>query len=134
MSAKHSSASSSSHSVQSRGVGSRRADRTTTDVRQPTSSDNARYVRQYRLLNRWSIFLLLVMSSLIIILFVSNTLAINKLFEEVNVLKQEHRRLVQQNEVLQAKTVRLQSPERITEIAREKLGMTHPTTAPEILQ
>jgi cell division protein FtsL len=117
-----------------RGISSRKHTPQTHAQNAPQPHENAQYIRQYRLLNRWSIFLLLAVSSLIIVLFVSNTLEVNRLFEDVNILRQEHRRLVQQNEVLQAKSVRLQSPERITEIAREKLGMIHPSTAPEILK
>ncbi len=118
-----------------RGVSTRKhTPATHTSAPPPSQRENTQYIRQYRTLNRWSIFFLLLISSLIIVLFVSNTLEVNRLFEEVNTLRQEHRRLVQQNEVLQARSVRLQSPERITTIAREKLGMIHPSTAPEVLK
>lgn len=84
-----------------------------------------------RTLNRWGIFGLLALAALIVIVYVNNTLAINRLVAEIDQLKKERDRSVHMNEKLRSEIIRLQSAERITTIAREKLGMSTATVPPE---
>lgn len=90
--------------------------------------------RTRRLLNRWSMFGLLAISAGAIILFVSNALAVNRLVEEIASLEKEHDKLLHRNELLRADVIRLQSADRIADIARERLGMVQAQTAPKRLQ
>lgn len=87
-----------------------------------------------RLLNRWSIFGLLFVSSVVIVLFVSNALAVNKLLFELDSLQKEHEKILHQNELLRQQIVQLQAADRITDIAHTKLGMIQAPTAPKKLR
>lgn len=91
-------------------------------------------VRTRRLLNRWSMFGLLAVSAGAIILFVSNALAVNRLVEEIATLQKEQEKLLQRNELLRADVIRLQSADRVADIAREKLGMVQAQGAPKQVQ
>lgn len=91
-------------------------------------------VRQRRVLNRWSIFLLIVGSALLTILYVSNVVSVNRLLTEVQQLEHSRDSLFSVNEALRVEVTRLQSAERITTLARNRLGMVQPTQAPIILK
>ncbi len=91
-------------------------------------------VKTRRLLNRWSMLGLLIVSAGAIILFVSNALAVNSLVVEIASLRKEHDKLLHRNELLRADVIRLQSADRIADIAREKLGMVQAQGAPKQLK
>ncbi len=67
-------------------------------------------------------------------MFVSNALAVNSLVVEIESLKKEHEKLLHRNELLRADMIRLQSADRIADIAREKLGMVQAQGAPKQLK
>ena len=79
-------------------------------------------------------FGLLIASAGAIILFVSNALAVNRLVVEIASLRKEHEKLLHRNELLRAEMIRLQSADRIADIARERLGMIQAQGAPKRLQ
>lgn len=78
-------------------------------------------------------FALVVFSAIATMLFVSNVVRVNALLKEVQTLERERDALVASNESLRIQVTRLESNERITTIARDKLGMTQPSQAPIIL-
>ena len=90
-------------------------------------------VKQRRLLNRWSLFALFFISALATVGYVSNVIAVNSLSNEVDRLHHEHDSLTTLNQSLRTESYRLQSAERITSIATQKLGMIPPPEAPVVL-
>lgn len=79
---------------------------------------------------RWAVLGGLAGSALVIVMFVSNVLRVGKLTEEMDRMKKEHQRLVHQNELLRGEIIRLQSPERITTVAKTRLGLVPSSSAP----
>lgn len=79
---------------------------------------------------RWAVLGGLALSAMVIVLFVNNVLRVGKLTVEMETMKKEHQRIVHQNEVLRAEIIRLQSPERITTVAKSRLGMIPASSAP----
>jgi len=98
-------------------------------VKEPTQ-----IVKQRRLLNRWSIFILLFVSALATVLYVSNVIQVNRLLREKDGLQHSLDSLHGVNQSLHTEVHRLQSSERITRIASERLGMTPPMKAPHVLR
>lgn len=91
-------------------------------------------VKQRRLLNRWSIFALVFVSAAATVLYVSNVIAVKKLLVETETLKKGIDSLRSVNESLRTETYRLQSAERITRIAQDRLGLIPPPQAPTVLE
>ncbi len=79
---------------------------------------------------RWAVLGGMVLSAMVVVLFVSNVLRVGKLTEEMERMKKEHQRLVHQNELLRGEIIRLQSPERITTVAKTRLGLVPASSAP----
>ncbi|RPI69160.1 MAG: hypothetical protein EHM43_02695 [Ignavibacteriae bacterium] len=88
---------------------------------------------QRKLLNRWSLFALFAISAASTVLYVSNVIAVNRLSAECDALKHDVDSLHVLNQSLRTESYRLQSAERVTRIATEKLGMIAPEEAPTIL-
>jgi cell division protein FtsL len=91
-------------------------------------------VKQRRLLNRWSIFALVFVSAVSTVLYVSNVIAVKKLLVETEDLNRKIDSLRTVNESLRTETYRLQSSERITRVATERLGLIPPPKAPTVLE
>ncbi|MCX6140915.1 MAG: cell division protein FtsL [Candidatus Kapabacteria bacterium] len=91
-------------------------------------------VKQRRLLNRWSIFALVFVSAVSTVLYVSNVIGVKKLLVETDVLQRTIDSLRTVNESLRTESYRLQSADRITRIAQEKLGLIPPPKAPTVLE
>ncbi len=87
---------------------------------------------QYRL-NRWSLIALFFAIVLLIILYVSNVLAIQRRAREVAQLQERYQALVEENERLQQQVYQLESPERIQRIAMKRLGLRFSTTPPKVI-
>ncbi len=87
---------------------------------------------QYRL-NRWSLLGLFVLLVILIVLYVSNVLAIQQRAREVSQLQEQYQALIEENERLQQQVYRLQAPERIQRIARERLGLQFSTHPPKVI-
>lgn len=94
----------------------------------PENTPTERRVRRW--LNRWSILALMVVAMVLVVLFISNSLAVKQRVIELNKMKAELQELRRGNELLKTKIIQLQSPGRITEIAKDKLGMTQSASAP----
>lgn len=86
-----------------------------------------------RLLNRWSLFALLVVSAIGTVLYVGNVLAVNTLLRDTATVQRNLDSVRAVNQSLQAETYRLQSAERVTRVATERLGMIPPPKAPTVL-
>lgn len=96
-----------------------------THKRKPSMS-----ATQVLLLRRWLVLAGLAVSALCVVFFVNNVLHVGKLTDEIEGLKKEQEKLLQQNELVRREIIRLQAPDRITKIARTKLNMVSASTAP----
>jgi hypothetical protein len=104
------------------------------DYSQTADEDNANpEVKTESRLNRWKIFGIVILTAFATIIYVSNVLAVDKLLEELQILKKQKELKVNINEVLKSKVNQLQSAERIIPLACDKLGMIKPVQAPEVL-
>ena len=88
---------------------------------------------KYTSLSRWKIFGLVILTAFIATIYVSNVIRIDELLEEVDKIEAKALEVKHNNDVLRAKLNKMQAPERITSIAREKLGMKRATKPPEII-
>lgn len=95
--------------------------------------ESPQIAQQRNLLNRWSFFALLIVSALFTFLYVSNVISVRKLLEHKEVLSKRIDSLKAVNETLKTETYRLQSAERITRIAQERLGLVPPRQAPTVI-
>ena len=102
--------------------------------KQSAKQANAASAREWIKINRWSVFAMVVFSAVATIFYISNVIRVNNLLEQNQELKKELMSLRNANELLNSKVIELQSAERITKIAEERLGMIKPTKAPEIIQ
>lgn len=91
-------------------------------------------VKQRRLLNRWSMFALFFVSAISTVLYVSNVIAVKNLLMESETLRRRIDSLRWVNESLRTESYRLQSSERITRIAQERLQLIPPPKAPTIVE
>lgn len=91
-------------------------------------------VEQRRLLNRWSVFVLLFVSAGFTILYVSNVITVRKLLERKQLLERSLDSIKTVNKTLETETYRLQSAERITRLAQERLRLMPPPKAPIVLE
>lgn len=91
-------------------------------------------VNQRRLLNRWSMFALFFVSAISTVLYVSNVIAVKKLLMETDMLRRRIDSMRWVNESLRTESYRLQSSERITRIAQERLQLIPPPKAPTIVE
>lgn len=89
-------------------------------------------VRQRRLLNRWSIFALVFVSALATVLYVNNVITVDRLLRDTEAMRKSIDSLRTVNQSLQTEVFRLQSAERVTRIATERLGMVPPPQAPTV--
>ena len=80
--------------------------------------------------NRWTVFGVISAFALITIISVTNVIQVNSLLKENEELHKQYKSLKQSNELLNRQINYLESPERITTIAKEKLGMQVATQAP----
>ncbi|MFM8771442.1 MAG: FtsL-like putative cell division protein [Candidatus Kapaibacterium sp.] len=99
-----------------------------TQVKEPVQ-----IARQRNLLNRWSFFALLIVSALFTFLYVSNVIGVRKLLDQKELLNKRIDSIRTYNETLKTETYRLQSAQRITRIAQEKLGLIPPKQAPTVI-
>ena len=89
---------------------------------------------QRNLLNRWSVFVLLFVSAGFTILYVSNVISVRKLLERKQLLERSLDSIKTVNKTLETETYRLQSAERITRLAQERLHLMPPPKAPVVLE
>jgi cell division protein FtsL len=79
---------------------------------------------------RWLILGILAASAVFVVVFVNNVLRVGKITEELDTMKKEYQHLSHQNELYRSEIIRLQSPERITAVAKARLGLVPATAAP----
>ncbi len=84
--------------------------------------------------NRWSVFGLVVLSAVLTTAYIDNVFRVNSLLTDVGRLEKQLENLRTSNELLNSSVRRLQSAERITKIAEEKLNMKKPTKAPIVIK
>ena len=87
-----------------------------------------------RSINRWSLFAILFAAALLMVVYISNVMAINELLAKNNKLKKDLILIRNNNELLRTEINKLQKADRITAIAQEKLGMIRAEEAPEVLK
>lgn len=96
-------------------------------------NESPQIAQQRNLLNRWSFFALLIVSALFTFLYVSNVISVRKLLEHKELVSKRIDSLKAVNETLKTETYRLQSAQRITRIAQERLGLVPPQQAPTVI-
>ncbi len=84
-------------------------------------------------LDRWKIFAIISTIALLTVLSVMNVIQVNDLLKHKNNLEKEHQKLKYRNDLLRAQINELESPERITNIAKEKMGMINQAQAPQFI-
>ncbi|MFC2130952.1 septum formation initiator family protein [Bacteroidota bacterium] len=86
-----------------------------------------------KIMGRWSVFGLVFIGAMITLLYVDNVMRVDDFLEDIRKLKKKKDLIMNRNELLKTRLNDLQSPDRITKIAEEKLGMIKIDTPPEIL-
>lgn len=99
-------------------------------IEQQPVKESPQIEQQRSLLNRWSVFALLIVSAAFTFLYVSNVIGVRKLLEQKEILSKRIDSLKSVNETLKTETYRLQSAQRITRIAQDHLGLIPPKQAP----
>lgn len=84
--------------------------------------------------NRWTIFIFIFFASLWVLLLVTNVRNINSLLVDIRTLEKQSKELQNMNERYMYEIVKLQSAERIIQIAEEQLNMEQSPKAPDILK
>ena len=90
-------------------------------------------VEEIKLPGRWTVFGLMVLAAMFTVLYVDNVNRVDGYLEDIQMLKKKKEFIKNENELLKTKLNYLQSPERITKIAEEKLGMIKTDRPPTIL-
>jgi cell division protein FtsL len=83
-----------------------------------------------RKISTFNIILLLFGAAAVIVLYISNIIAVDRLMMEINRLQQQHARILSEQEILKAEVNRLSSLERINRKAAEELGLVNPKEPP----
>lgn len=81
-------------------------------------------------LNRWGVFIYLILTSATVVYFVSNVMKVNSLLSEIRMLNKVKNEMSGKNKILEVKLVEMQAPERINKIATESMGFQKATEAP----
>ena len=76
----------------------------------------------------------LFLAAVVIILYISNIITVNRLAVEVGELQQKYEALRNGNEILRAEINRRSSLERIGKIATDQLGLRYPKEQPQLLE
>lgn len=71
-----------------------------------------------------------MVASIIVILYVSNAIAVNDLLGRITSIEHERDGIRRENERLRAELLRLMSVRRVTSMATEQLGMVQPARPP----
>ncbi len=84
-------------------------------------------------LNRWAVFGIIFFFAAMTIVYVDNSIKINSLLKDIHLLEKKVQAAKHENEILRAEINRLEAPQRIISIARDKLGMEKPSQPPKKL-
>ncbi len=85
-------------------------------------------------IRRWLTAGMLMVASIIVILYVSNAIAVNDLLGRITSIEQERDGIRRENERLRAELLRLMSVRRVTTLATERLGMVQPARPPVAIE
>ncbi|MGH2569192.1 MAG: FtsL-like putative cell division protein [Bacteroidota bacterium] len=101
---------------------------------QPSSPGSVAMPRNRKITTRtvstFYIILLLFGAAAVIVLYISNIIAVDHLMMEINNLQKQNQRLMSEQEILKAEINRLSSLERVNRIAAEELGLVNPKEPP----
>lgn len=81
-------------------------------------------------LSPFYLLLSLIGVALMIVLYISNIIAVDQLMKEINELDAEHHRILMDQEMLRAQVNRLSSLERVQSVAENELGLRNLRKAP----
>ena len=84
--------------------------------------------------NRFKILGIILISAILTLIYVDNSIKINALLTKIQIQEVEINEIKAKNEILSSKIIELESAERITKIAEEKLGLSKPTKMPIIIE
>lgn len=84
-------------------------------------------------INRLKVFLSVVLIAIFMLLYVDNAIKINELLENITRTEKKIQAMKTHNEILRSRIIELQSTERITKIAEEKLNLKKPSKVPIII-
>ncbi len=91
-------------------------------------------IRNYIVNNRWKSLGIILLAALLTIFYVDNVFQINSLHNEIRKLSQEKEIMRMDRDRSRAEIIRLRSADRIIPLAKQKLNMTEPESAPEIIE
>lgn len=83
-----------------------------------------------RKVSTFNIILVLFGAATVIVLYISNIIAVDRLMMEINSLQKQYGRILSEQEILRAEVNRLSSLERINRKATEELGLVNPKEPP----
>ena len=86
-----------------------------------------------KLFSPLNIFILLILFAAVTALYVSNVVRVNELLTEIKTLEYTRDSLVSSTNMLRNEVLRLESSDRITSIARDRLSLSQPATAPIVI-
>ena len=84
--------------------------------------------------NRLRIILILLITVVITLIYVDNTIKINALLSKIQAQESTISDVKAYNEILKSRIIELESAERITSIAEKQLGLTKPNKVPTVIE
>lgn len=92
-----------------------------------------RHKAETPIFGRWKVFAFISIIALLTVVSVTNVIQVNALLKYKTDLNKEYQKLQYRNDLLRSKINELESPERITKIAKEKMGMINQAQAPQFI-
>jgi len=83
-----------------------------------------------RKVSPFTVVLMLMGAAVMIVLYISNIIAVDQLMNEINSMETQHRRILMEQEILKAQINKMASLERIQEFAEKDLALTTPKEPP----
>lgn len=84
-------------------------------------------------INRWAVLGIVILISAVMVISVAQVINTNAQLKEIEMLEKNYQHRREDNEILIKQINYLESPERITSIARLKFGLEVPYTVPQIV-
>ncbi len=101
-----------------------------THIENQHKPDSPKLSKAKKMFNRMTLIFVLVLAAGGTAIYVNNVMRINKMLNEIRSLEKKRDSLVSMNQHLKSKVLDMQSASRITEIAKNKLGMIPNPKAP----
>ncbi|GDX63800.1 MAG: hypothetical protein RLZZ578_1259 [Bacteroidota bacterium] len=102
--------------------------RQTHNVQEPKESQTVSRARKF--LNRISLMFVLILAAGGTAIYINNVMRVNKMLNEVRALEKTRDSLISVNQQLKSKVLDMQSAPRITDLAKQRLGMIPNPKAP----